>query len=52
MPPSPRLVDRIRALIASERLEIGQLTLLDRIPYSPSGKVRVADLATNAVILG
>jgi long-chain acyl-CoA synthetase len=52
MPPSPRLVDRIRALIASERLEIGQLTLLDRIPYSPSGKVRVADLATNAVIIG
>ncbi|MBO0664560.1 acyl--CoA ligase [Jiella sp. MQZ9-1] len=40
------LREGIESCVRTQHLRLGAINILDRIPYSPSGKVRVADLPT------
>ena len=44
-PNQARLLERVRGLAADEAVDLGDCAVLAAIPYSPSGKVRVADIA-------
>lgn len=44
-PNQARLLERVRGLAADEAVDLGECAVLAAIPYSPSGKVRVADIA-------
>lgn len=39
---SDRLRDRIHGLVAAERLQLAQVSILNKLPYSPTGKLRLS----------